>query len=100
MGMLTTAGGMARVIGPIAFSRTYRSDGLYLTLGIICGILGLALIINIVTFRRYKVVMDRWTEWENQKAGKEAVEGGGKHEEDTSSSSGRSVSIGSADSIK
>ncbi len=67
MGLLTTAGGTARVLGPIVFSKTYQDEGLFLTLGIIIGILSTALIINIVTYHRYKVIMDRWNDYYAEK---------------------------------
>ncbi len=89
MGVLTTAAGLARVVGPIAFSRSYQNEGLYLTIGIVIGFLALALAINVVTYRRYKVVIDRWGDYEER-----------MREEEMEQARAAAAAAGEADKVK
>ena len=55
MGIFTTCGGLSRVIGPIGTSSLYQHYGTYAVYGSIIGILVLALIMAIVSFKSFKV---------------------------------------------
>ena len=55
MGIFTTCGGLSRVIGPIGTSSLYQHYGTYAVYGAIIGILVIALIMAIVSFKRFKV---------------------------------------------
>ena len=55
MGIFTTCGGLSRVIGPIGTSSLYQHYGTYAVYGAIIGILIIALIMAIVSFKRFKV---------------------------------------------
>lgn len=53
MGALTTAGGAARVVGPIVLSRVYENAGLYWTFGMLAIILAFTFLMNAVAYRWY-----------------------------------------------
>ena len=55
MGILTTSGSLARVIGPIGVSFVYQAYGTYFTFGGICTILTLALLAGVLSYPRLKV---------------------------------------------
>ena len=55
MGIFTTCGGLSRVIGPIGTSSLYQHYGTYAVYGAIIGILIIALIMAIVSFKKFKV---------------------------------------------
>ena len=55
MGVFTTCGGLSRVIGPIGTSSLYQHYGTYAVYGAIIGILIVALIMAIVSFKKFKV---------------------------------------------
>ena len=55
MGLFTTCGGLSRVFGPIGTSALYQHFGTYWTYGAILIVLGIALIMAIVSFRKFKV---------------------------------------------
>ena len=52
MGILTMAGGVARVIGPIGFSYIYKGLGTYYTFGTLAVIQALAGIMIIVAYKK------------------------------------------------
>ena len=55
MGILTTSGSFARVIGPIGVSFVYQRFGTYFTFGGICTILTLALLAGVLSYPHLKV---------------------------------------------
>ena len=55
MGILTTSGSLARVIGPIGVSFVYQAFGTYFTFGGICTILTLALLAGVLSYPHLKV---------------------------------------------
>ena len=55
MGIFTTCGGLSRVIGPIGTSSLYQHYGTYAVYFAIIGILVLALIMALISFKRFKV---------------------------------------------
>ena len=56
MGILTTSGSLARVIGPIGVSFVYQAFGTYFTFGGICTILTLALLAGVLSYPHMKVI--------------------------------------------
>ena len=52
MGILTSAGSFARFVGPIFVTSIYNKFGPYLTIGIVCISLGLALLSSVIFYRR------------------------------------------------
>ncbi len=52
MGLLTSAGSTARVLGPIMVSYVYDATGVYLTFGIILITMSMALTVTIVLYKR------------------------------------------------
>ena len=51
MGVLTTSGSLARVIGPVFVSYIYQEFGTWLLFGIVAASLGFSFIITILTYR-------------------------------------------------
>ncbi|XP_023339903.1 major facilitator superfamily domain-containing protein 8 isoform X2 [Eurytemora carolleeae] len=56
LGLLTTFGSLARVIGPLAVSSLYAEYGTYLIFGLITGSLVLAAILTLISFKKLKTV--------------------------------------------
>ena len=54
MGIFTTCGGLSRVIGPIGTSSLYQHKGLYAVYFAILGILAIAMIMAMVSFKAFK----------------------------------------------
>jgi ceroid-lipofuscinosis MFS transporter 7 len=52
LGLLTTAGSLARVVGPIFVAFIYRSYGTWLTFGIISAVLFVAMLLTLVSYKR------------------------------------------------
>ena len=59
MGILTTSGSLARVIGPIGVSFVYQAFGTYFTFGGICTILTLALLAGVLSYKHLKVTIEK-----------------------------------------
>ena len=59
MGILTTSGSLARVIGPIGVSFVYQGFGTYFTFGGICTILTLALLAGVLSYKHLKVRIEK-----------------------------------------
>ena len=55
MGIFTTCGGLSRVFGPIGTSAIYQHFGTYWTYGAILIVLGIALFMAVISFRKFKV---------------------------------------------
>ena len=53
MALLTSSGGLARVMGPLVFTDVYQHKGLYVVFGILLSVLGFAFTINVITYRRF-----------------------------------------------
>ncbi len=52
MGLLTASGSAARALGPIILANVYDNAGLRATMGVICGLIALALILFGVMYKR------------------------------------------------
>ena len=52
VGLMTTFGSLARVIGPIIVTTTYTSVGTYLALGIVAGSMVVTLLMNLSVYDR------------------------------------------------
>jgi ceroid-lipofuscinosis MFS transporter 7 len=53
MGMLTTAGSTARVVGPIFFTFVYEYYGTYITFSILLGVLVVSMILCLLCYKRF-----------------------------------------------
>ena len=53
MGMLTTSGSVARVIGPIGFAWLYETWGIYLTFSLIAACIFISLLLIIIFYKRF-----------------------------------------------
>jgi len=52
MGLLTTSGSLARVVGPILISFIYKKYGTWFTFGIITSSLLISLILTLISYKR------------------------------------------------
>ena len=53
MGVLTGSGSLARVIGPIFFTRLYQEQGTYVTMSVVAGTLAISLLLFIFNYKRF-----------------------------------------------
>ena len=53
MGVLTGSGSLARVIGPIFFTRLYQEQGTYVTMSVVAGALVISLLLFVLTYKRF-----------------------------------------------
>ena len=58
MGVLTGSGSLARVIGPIFFTRLYQEQGTYVTMSVVAGTLVISLLLFIFTYKRFVPLKD------------------------------------------
>ena len=113
MGVLTTSGSLARVIGPVFVSYIYQEFGTWLLFGIVAASLGFSFIITTLAYRQLvpfdQIIKDRplydqikfWKGWTgiwqmNSKAGtsaasEEAVEATGSDENDNETAASRNT---------
>ena len=52
MGLMTMAGSLARVVGPIAFALIYEQFGTYMTFGLLALVVGISGIMVIAFYKR------------------------------------------------
>ncbi len=74
MALLTTSGGLARVMGPLVFADVYQERGVIVVFGTLLCLLGLALVINLITYKRFKYAVDIWIPFEEEIAAQEAAD--------------------------
>ena len=58
MGMLTGSGSLARVIGPIFFTKLYQEQGTYVTFSVVAGALIISLLLVIFAYKRFVPLKD------------------------------------------
>ena len=58
MGVLTGSGSLARVIGPIFFTRLYQEQGTYVTFSVVVGALVISLLLFIFAYKRFVPLKD------------------------------------------
>ena len=58
MGVLTGSGSLARVIGPIFFTRLYQEQGTYVTFSVVVGALVISLLLLIFAYKRFVPLKD------------------------------------------
>ena len=58
MGVLTGSGSLARVIGPIFFTRLYQQQGTYVTMSVVAGALAISLLLFILSYKRFVPLRD------------------------------------------
>ena len=76
MGVLTTSGSLARVLGPIVLAWVYELFGMYITMGLIVIVLSVGLFLVIITYKRFspKVQTVEGDEDDKESQSEQAVE--------------------------